>query len=89
MKLHNLTEDEVLNALIKVLVGIDNICECEICKMDIAAISLNNLKPNYVVTDQGYVYAKANNLNQQFNTDIIAAVTKAIDIVKNNPRHDR
>lgn len=89
MNLHNLMEDEVLNAINKVSKGMDNICKCEICKMDIAAISLNHLKPNYVVTDQGYVYAKANNMNQQFNTDVTAAVIKAIDIVGNNPRHDK
>jgi len=87
MKLHNLMEDEVLNAINKVLKDMDNLCKCDICKMDIAAISLNNLKPNYVVTDQGYLYSKANNLNQQFNTDVISAITKAIDIVSINPRH--
>lgn len=89
MNLHNLMEDEVLNAIVKISKDLDNICKCEICKMDIAAIALNRLKPNYVVTDQGYLYAKANNMNQQFNTDVIAAITNAIEIVGKNPRHEK
>lgn len=89
MKLYNLMEDEVSQVIDKVLKEIDSICKCDVCILDIAAISLNNLKPNYVVTEQGYVFAKANNLNQQFNTDVVATVTKAIDIVGKNPRHKK
>ncbi|MDR7856133.1 late competence development ComFB family protein [Tissierella sp.] len=89
MGLHNLIEDEVSKVLHKVLPQMDVKCTCEKCQMDIAAVALNNLTPNYVVTEQGYAYAKANNLNQQFNADVLAAVTKAIEIVGNNPKHEQ
>ncbi len=47
----------------------------------------NNLKPNYVVTDKGEVYTKINNMNYQFNTDIVAEITKAIQMVRDKPQH--
>lgn len=84
----NLMEKEVINTINKVLDQMDEICKCDKCKMDIAAISLNNLKPNYVVSEKGKVYSKINNMNYQFNTDIVSAVTSAIELVKNNPKHN-
>lgn len=87
MELRNLVKDEVLYALDSILKDIDGVCKCDQCKLDIAAIALNNLKPKYVVTEKGYVYSKINSLKPQFNTDIVTEITKAINIVKNNPRH--
>lgn len=84
----NLMEKEVLIVIDKVLAEMDDVCKCEKCKMDIAAISLNNLKPNYVVSDKGQVYSKINNMNFQFNTDIVSAVTNAIELVRENPKHN-
>lgn len=89
MLLHNIMEDEVKLLVDKVLEEMDDVCKCEQCKLDIAAIVLNHLKPKYVVTEKGYVFSKTNSLNPQFNTDIITEITKAIEIVKNNPRHNR
>lgn len=88
MELRNLMEDEVLHAISKMKENPVLKCNCDKCKLDIAAIALNNLKPNYVVTKSGYLYAKALNLNYQFNTDVIAAVTRAMEIVGKNPQHE-
>ncbi|TCU72792.1 late competence development ComFB family protein [Tissierella praeacuta] len=88
MKLHNLIEDEVFNAIDSIKNEVQVKCLCEKCKLDIAAIALNNLNPKYIVTEEGYVYAKANSMNYQFNTDVIAAVTEAMKIVGKNPKHD-
>ncbi|MFA5577006.1 MAG: late competence development ComFB family protein [Tissierellaceae bacterium] len=87
MELHNLMEDEVVAAVDKIIENYEDVCKCEMCKLDMASIALNNLKPKYVVTDKGYVFAKANSLGFQFSTDLIAEVTKAIEVVKSNPRH--
>jgi len=87
MELRNLVQDEVLFLLDKVLKDIDDICKCDQCKLDIAAIALNNLKPKYVVTEKGYVFSKTDSLKPQFNTDIVTEITKAIEKVKKNPRH--
>lgn len=87
MELRNLVQDEVLFLLDKVLKDIDDICKCDQCKLDIAAIALNNLKPKYVVTEKSYVFSKTDSLKPQFNTDIVTEITKAIEKVKKNPRH--
>lgn len=63
------------------------ICNCEICRMDIIARTLNTLPPKYVVTTKGESYTKLNLLVQQFEVDIIAEITKAAQIVNKNPRH--
>lgn len=62
-------------------------CKCEHCRMDVAAIALNSLIPKYVVTDSGKLYTKINLLQQQFDVDVLSAVTKAALIVKEHPRH--
>ncbi len=65
-----------------------NGCKCAKCRKDIFALALNNLKPYYVATEKGRVMAKLANTENQFETDIIIQVTKAINIVQNNPNHD-
>ena len=45
--------------------------------MDIASKALNDLPPHYVVTEKGEVYSKINALRQQFEVDVISAITKA------------
>ena len=88
VELHNLIEDDVINAINKLESTVDNWCNCDKCKLDIAALALNNLKPKYVVTEKGTLLGRANNMNQQFNTDVLLEVTKAIKVVGNNPQHD-
>lgn len=84
----NLMEYEVFTALDKMLKPMDNLCKCDKCRNDIAAIALNNLKPNYVVTEKGYLYSKVKNMDSQFNADVMSSLIKAMEIVKNNPKHD-
>ncbi|MBE6066026.1 late competence development ComFB family protein [Clostridium cochlearium] len=64
-----------------------DICKCDKCIDDIKAIALNNLEPIYVVSEKGNMYAKSNELNVQFRTDVIKELTEAIEIVSENPRH--
>lgn len=63
-------------------------CSCQQCVNDIKAIALNNLKPMYVVTDEGIVYNRIKELNIQFKADIIRELTSAMRIVGDNPRHN-
>ncbi|HVM32106.1 MAG TPA: late competence development ComFB family protein [bacterium] len=55
-------------------------------RLDILAYALNRLPPRYVVTDKGHLYTRVDELKQQFKTDLIVELTKAIDFVKSNPR---
>ena len=88
MELHNLLEDEVIKSIDKFIEEIGDVCSCDKCKLDIAAIALNNLKPAYVVTEKGSLYGRVNNLNYQFSTDVMAEVTKAVAVVGKNPQHE-
>ena len=88
MELHNLMEHEVKYAFDHLLsTGTKINCQCEQCKLDIIALSLNSLPPKYIVTERGHLYSKLSVFSQQFNTDVLTALTKAIEKVNKNPRH--
>ncbi len=85
-QIKNYMEEIVFNQMKDVLTDI-NMCTCDKCLLDIAAIALNDLPPKYLVTEKGELYSKINTLKQQFEVDVIAAITKAAVLVKRNPRH--
>lgn len=62
-------------------------CTCERCRDDIMALALNSLPPHYVVTDKGSILTKVNFERIGGRAEVIAALIKAIKIVKENPRH--
>jgi len=72
------------NDILKIM----NICKCEKCKLDIIAIALNDLPSKYVVTQIGELYAKVNELTQQFEVDIETSIVKAAVQVARSPKHD-
>ncbi|MBC8587550.1 late competence development ComFB family protein [Paratissierella segnis] len=84
--LKNYMEEIVFSVIDDVLKDMD-ICRCERCKMDIIAISLNNLPSKYVVTERGELYSKVNLFKMQVEVDVITEITKAAMIVKRNPNH--
>ena len=87
MKFHNYMEDVVFDLLDKLLSERDDLCKCERCKLDIAALVLNKQPPKYVVTQKGSVYTRLGELELQFRVDTIREFTNAIKIVKNKPNH--
>lgn len=86
-QIKNYMEEIVFNQMKDVLEDI-NMCTCEKCILDIAAIALNDLPPKYIVTEKGELFSKINALKQQFEVDVIAAITKAAVLVKRRPRHE-
>lgn len=62
-------------------------CNCPRCRDDVIAYALNQLPPKYVATPQGVIYSKTYNLGIQHHADIMAALMKGANVVKNNPRH--
>jgi competence protein ComFB len=55
-------------------------------KLDVVAYSLNHLPPRYVVTEKGRLFTRVEELKQQFKTDIVVELSKAIGHVTANPR---
>lgn len=86
-QLKNYMEQVLFSQMKEVLEGIE-VCKCEKCILDIAAIALNSLPPKYIVSEKGELYSKVETLKNQFEVDIIAALTKAAVIVRMNPRHE-
>ena len=86
--LKNYMELIVDNLLPTILNEYKDICRCPRCIEDIKAITLNQLKPLYVVTEKGNIYAKLNELQMQFKADLTKEIIQAINIVSNNPRHN-
>ena len=83
----NVVEEMVKRTMPGVLASMSDICSCERCEADRLAHVLNAIPAKYVVTHKGRLYAKMATLEQQYTTDVIAAITKAADIVKANPAH--
>ena len=87
MNLQNTMEKAVFNTIDKVLNKRDDLCKCEKCKLDMIAIALNNLPVKYVVTERGHLFSKVNEMEIQFETDIIKEIVKAINTVSKSPHH--
>lgn len=85
-KLKN-TMEEVVARNIDSILNVMNICKCEKCRMDIMAISLNDLPAKYVVTEAGELYTKVRELGQQFEVNVETAIIKAAIFVTKNPQH--
>jgi competence protein ComFB len=87
-ELVNYMEKLVFGKLDETLKDRTDLCKCEQCRLDMAAIALNTLSPRYIVTDRGKLYAKLDMMETQFAVDIIISINKAAQIVKDHPRHD-
>jgi len=83
--LFNITEKIVLTKLEAILKRM-NCCRCDRCKQDIIAISLNNLKPLYVVATRDEIEQRIDSL-KDMGSKVTTEVIKAMLIVRKNPRH--
>ncbi|MCL2045898.1 MAG: late competence development ComFB family protein [Oscillospiraceae bacterium] len=87
-QLRNYTEEAVKVYVDRVYPDME-VCQCDICKLDVTAIMLNTLEPNYVVTDQGALFAQLSDFDPQYKADLVTAMGAAIIKVTNRPRHDK
>jgi competence protein ComFB len=66
----------------------DDVCRCEECVLDMAAMALNSVKPLYRVTLLGTLHAAAARDEAGYAAALTACVRAAIDKVARNPAHD-
>jgi len=83
--LYNVTEKLVLDKLDATLKKM-NCCRCDRCKEDIVAISLNNLKPKYIVANKDNIKEKIHEFSEM-GKEVTTEVIKAVLKVRKNPRH--
>ncbi len=84
--LRNIMEDYVILTLDNMIENLD-CCQCEKCRLDIASYALNRLPSKYVATTQGELMAKLCSMDTQFETTVMTEIAKAVNVVKENPRH--
>ncbi|MCL2719180.1 MAG: late competence development ComFB family protein [Lachnospiraceae bacterium] len=85
-KLRNFNEDWVRSYLDRNISTFD-VCNCESCRLDIMALALNKLPPQYVVTDRGAIFASLSEMSHQRMVDLATAVTEAVITVSGRPSH--
>jgi len=87
--LKNESEKLVLDELeIQLAQASEEICRCNDCIVDMAAMALNNVRPLYRFSILGTLYA-AQAKNEPIYADTVQqAVAKAIERVSSNPSHD-
>ncbi|MEG2144816.1 MAG: late competence development ComFB family protein [Oscillospiraceae bacterium] len=66
-----------------------NCCKCEKCREDMIAIVLNNIKTNYVSSDKGTLYAKAEMLSTENDFEVMKQIAYAMKIVSEKPHHQQ
>ena len=88
MKVQNYMElvvDHVLEKLLEKEVPASRFTDKDL--LDIKALALNNLPPQYTVSDKGGIFVKVKEqLVIQFQADVIRALLQAMEKVGNNPR---
>ena len=87
MDTYNYMENIVKEVLDTIFIKREDVCKCEQCKLDIITWSLNHLTSKYIATPKGKAYARIQGVDLQLKADALKAVLKAIDIVKDKPRH--
>lgn len=91
--IYNYTEVAVKQALPEVLKEyIKNnpeTCTCPRCQEDILALTLNQLPPHYVATDEGTIFTQVSFDQIGGKAQVVAAITRAIQQVAANPRHKK
>ncbi|MDR3139301.1 MAG: late competence development ComFB family protein [Treponema sp.] len=87
--LQNEAEKLVLNELGKQLEAYEGeICLCNDCVVDMAAMTLNAVKPFYRFSLLGSLYASQAMSEGSYVTSVRQAVSQAIEKVRRNPSHD-
>ncbi|MCL2180267.1 MAG: late competence development ComFB family protein [Treponema sp.] len=66
----------------------EDMCRCNECVVDIAAITLNSIRPLYRFSLLGTLYASQRMSEQAYTDGVKDAVARAIDKVRRNPAHD-
>lgn len=66
----------------------EDCCKCERCLEDMKAIALNKLPAKYVSTHNGELFSKLESTVRQNSTDIMVAISQAIETVATRPAHN-
>lgn len=92
MEVHNLMEDYVQQRIKEIYTQLTEkkiewlTCNCESCQMDALCYVLNRIKPSYIISGRGHVYANQKMENQQLKADVDAVAIEAIRVISSIQR---
>lgn len=69
-------------------VNMFQLCRCSRCLADVQALALTNLPAKYVVMDHGKLSSMLGYYRHRYATPVMIELTKACNVVKQNPHHD-
>lgn len=84
----NVVEQIVRDKIIYFMRQFD-VCTCERCVADTVALTLNGLKPKYLVTSPAATAPLVSFYTNKYISDITVEATKACMVVKEHPRHKK
>ena len=86
-----LTYVNVIQSLVEELapryIKMFGLCSCPRCRIDVVALTLNNLIPKYVVMKKHDMIPMLTVYEGRFSSTIFAQLTRACKIVSDSPRH--
>lgn len=82
----NVMEELVIEQIDKYIDTLD-ICHCSVCRCDLAALSLNHLKPKYVNTEKGRLISTTEKMSYDNMLEIVGVIAECAESVKMHPRH--
>ena len=85
----NIPIDENVNTPIDKNINTFGICQCAVCRGDLAALALNHLPPKYVSTEKGRLISATEKMSYNNILEIIKAIAECAEMVKQNPRHEK
>lgn len=88
IEFRNVMEEIVLNKVDEIIKTVDG-CKCEQCRLDIASYVLNRVPTKYVATKEGSIISKVDSLDKKFEIQLVTEIAKAIQIVHENPNHQK
>lgn len=79
--------EELVKSRVREMMKEYDMCRCDKCYLDVCAIVLNTLKPQYVTTSKGSLLAMLSDTNLQYITDLTVKIVQALKLVRDYPRH--
>ncbi|MDR3114900.1 MAG: late competence development ComFB family protein [Treponema sp.] len=87
--LENEAEKLVFDELERQLAGCqEELCRCNDCVADMAALALNMVKPLYRFSLLGTLYTAQARADEAYIASVQEAVSKAVERIRLNPSHD-
>ena len=84
--LRNYWEDKVVERTKEIVTKLD-MCQCEKCFLDVCALVLNKLQPQYVTTEKGILMSKVPTANAKTEMELTVLISRCAKMVSDKPMH--